>query len=86
MDKPPEINKFTVKEGNKEMLVVIPKTGDKSYDDYLESSEREKTADQLRKRPDKPAPRASREEVSGALREYNEFKYRQRSEHPKKYF
>jgi len=76
----PGINKFTVKEGNREMQVIIPKSGDSSYDEYLEEAEREKTADELKKNQ-KPEATMSKADVAGALREYAEFKRR-----GKKYF
>lgn len=64
------INKFVVKEGSREMTVVIPQSGDKSYDDYLEEAEREKTAEQLKKKPPKPKATMSKEDVAGMLKEF----------------
>ena len=80
-----ELNQFTVKEGDREMDVVIPLTGDTSYDRYLEEAEREKTADQLRKKPPRPVP-ADKKEVAGILKEIIAFRNRRQSEHPKRYF
>jgi len=80
-----ELNDFTVKEGDREMQVVIPKSNDKVYDDYLELAEREKTADWLRKRPPKPEPKYSKKERAGIIREYSDF-IKRRNNGQKKYF
>lgn len=73
-----QIKQFTVEEAGKKQGVIIAMTADeakdKSYCEYLEAAQREKTADQLRKQPEKPAPTHSREDTSGALREFNEHK------------
>ena len=78
MDKPPEIKKITVKANDKEMDVFIPQSGDKSYDDYLEEAETEKTENELRKKPPRPESKMSKQEIGGALKEYQEFKKRGR--------
>lgn len=80
------INFFTVKEGDREMRVIIPGTGDKSYDEYLEQAEREKTRDQLQKLPPKPVRKTSKKEVGEALKEYREFLRRRREDVNPKYF
>lgn len=77
---------ITVKHENKEMTVIIPATGDKSYDDYLEVAEREKTLNELKKRPDKPISKISKEDKSGVLKEFLEFRNRKRKGDMKKYY
>ena len=79
-----EIKTFKVKEGNREQTVIIPKTGDKSYDDYLEEAEREKTSEQLKKNQ-RPQSTVPREQVVGALREFHNFIQRKK-EGGKKYY
>lgn len=82
-----EFKKIEIKEGDKEMDVFIPQDPkDKSYNEYLEQAEVEKTKDQLRKRPPKPKSKVSKEEVSGELKERAEFDRRRKSDHPRKYY
>jgi len=80
-----ELDKFTVEENGKKMEVIIPKTGDRSYDNYLKEAEIEKTKDQLRKKPDKVKSH-SNEEIKGALREYNDWKNKRDSGQTRKYY
>jgi len=86
MDKIPEVREFTVKEGEHEMTVVIPESDDKSYDDYLEQAEREKTSAQLKKKPPKPTPKISDKDLSNIAREKLEFRERKRRGEIRKYF
>lgn len=72
------LNRFTVKGGNREMTVIIPRTGDISYDEELEEAEREKTAKQLKENP-KPKSTLSRGQIAGALREFNQWLLRKHS-------
>jgi len=67
------VNKFVVREAGRERTVIIPATGDPSYDAYLEEAEREKTAEQLRKLPPRPSATMSKEQVAGLLKDYIEF-------------
>lgn len=76
MEKPPEVKKITVKEGEHQMDVFIPQSGDTSYDNYLEEAEREKTSEELKKKPPKPPQKVSDKEMGAQLREYHEFKER----------
>ena len=69
------VNKFTVEYQGKTQVVIIPRTGDKSYDEYLEEAEREKTLNELKK------PLAHTQErkvplkdVQGALKEFIEWR------------
>jgi hypothetical protein len=78
MDRPPRIKKITVKSNEREMNVFIPQSNDDSYNKYLEEAETEKTTNELNKKPPRPTPKASKEEIAGALREYREFKKRGR--------
>ena len=83
------MRQFTVKESDREREVLIVGTEkemkDKSYMDYLESAEREKTSDQLKKLPERPKSKKSKKEISGALKELSEFRRRKR-EGTKKYY
>jgi hypothetical protein len=85
-----QVKKFTVEENGKKVDVVIGMTEeeakDKSYVDYLESGYTEKTKEQIRKQPPKPAPKASNEDIRGALREAIEYKRRRQMGGGKKYF
>ncbi len=82
-----EIKKVTVEESGKKVDILIPQDpDDHSYNEYLEEAEIEKTKDQLKKRPDKPKSKHSKEDITGALKEYQEFVKRQRGEHSKRYF
>ena len=82
-----KIRRFTVRENNREQQVIIPETGDKSYDDYLEQAEREKTTEQLRKAPPRPELTPSQKrDIGGAIKEFNEFKKRKERGETPKYF
>ncbi len=59
-----------VKENGRERILIIPPTGDRQYDEYIEGSQVEETRNELRKMPKKPIARYSKEEIQGALREY----------------
>jgi len=80
------VRNFTVKHEDKEMQVIIPDSGDKSYDDYLESAEREKTLDQLKKSSPREKSKLSREDIRGNLKEFIEFKNRKKENVNKKYY
>lgn len=71
------MNTFKVKQGNREMTVIIPQTGDRSYDQYLEEAEREKTAEELKKQQ-RPISKMSRADIIGALKEYRDWFRRRR--------
>jgi 23S rRNA maturation mini-RNase III len=78
--------KILVEENGKQMEVFLPNTGDAGYDKELKESYIAKTKEQLRKRPVKEVSKKSKEEQSGALKEFIEFRNRQKTDHPKKYF
>ncbi len=59
------------------MDVLLPSTGDRGHDDAIEEAQIERTRQQLRNRPDKK-PTKSKAEVAGAIKEYSEFRNRQR--------
>jgi len=82
----PKIKKIIVTENNRQMEVFIPETGDKKYDEAIEQAEREKTAEQLRKMPAKPKSNISNKDRAGAIKEYIEFRNRQRRGATKKYY
>ena len=85
MEKPPEVKVFTVKEGNREMNVIIPQSGDSSYDNYLEEAEKEKTSDDLRKNQ-RPAPKMSKKDATGAVKEIRKWKQDRESGKRSKYY
>ena len=75
---------FEITENGRTEIVIIPEGDDKSYTDYIEEAQREKVTAELKSRP--PAVRTkSKEEVAGALKEYNEYK-KHRAEYTKKYY
>ena len=86
MEKPPRIKKIKVAESGSEMNVFIPETGDKSYDDYLEEAETEKTKDQLKKKARKSKTIVSQEQIGGAIKEYQEWVRRKKRGDTRKYF
>lgn len=73
------IKRKVIREGDREMILIIPQTGDLSYDAYLEEAETEKTKDQLKKKPPKPIATMSKKDVAGALKEYFEWLRRKKS-------
>lgn len=85
-EKPPEIKKITVREGEHSMDVFIPQSDDRSYNDYLEEAEREKTSDELRKKPPKPPQKISDKDMGAQLREYQEFKERKKRGDIKRFY
>ncbi len=80
-----EIKNVVVKENNHEMQVFIPQTGDKSYDDYIEEAEIEKTRDELRKKPHLKSNK-SKEDIKKALKELSDYRRRKRENVNRKYF
>jgi hypothetical protein len=79
------MSQFTVKENGREQTVIIPPTGDRSYDDYLVEAEYEKTTKELRSKPPPEKSKLARSEVSERLREYRDYNKR-RASGSKKYF
>ena len=81
-----ETHRFTVEENGRQVQVVIPKSDDKSYDNYLIEAQKEKTRDQLRKKAPPETPKEkSRESLAGLLKERQEYD-RRRAEGSKRYF
>ena len=74
MEKPPEIKRITVKEGEHETDIFIPQSEDRGYDEYLAEAETEKTSNELRKKPPKPEQKVSDKEMGELLRERAEWK------------
>ena len=60
---------FDVKHEDKEMRVIIPDTGDRQENEYLELAEREKTLDQLKKKPKRGKSKLSKQEQVEAIKE-----------------
>lgn len=79
------VDSYEVNVGDKKQTLIIPKTGDKSYDDYLVESEIEKTVKQLEKKPTKEKSKLSRSEISERLREYKDYNQRKK-EGKRKYY
>lgn len=79
------VRKLIVQEGGREMTILIPESGDKSHDDYLEEAELEKTKDELKKNP-KPKSIMPRGQIIGALKEYYEYLQRKKRDDTKKYY
>jgi hypothetical protein len=80
-----QLDKVTIKEGNRERTIFIPGAKDmdrNQYQDILEW-QTEKTKRELRQ--PKPERKHSKKEVSKALRDYNEHR-RRKAEGTKKYF
>ncbi len=75
-------NIFTVEHEDREMKVIIPDTGDESENQYLEEAEREKTLDQLKKKPTKEQSKLSKEDKVIAIKEVVDYKKR-KSVNPK---
>ena len=77
---------LNVKHKGKEKKVLIPDMGDKAETEYLIEAEQEKTIKQIDNEPERPAPRFSKEDIGGALKEYNEYRKRKREDVNKKYW
>ena len=75
MEKPPEIKRITVKEGEHETDIFIPQSEDRGYNEYLAEAETEKTSNELRKKPPKPEQKVSDKEMGELLRERAEWKH-----------
>ena len=80
------MTKITVEHEGRSMDVIIPETGDKEYDNALIEWQKEKTLNDLKKRPKKPPMKVSKEDRQGAMKEYNEFRNRQKRGDIKKYY
>jgi hypothetical protein len=78
--------RYTVKENGLKQDIYIPESGDKIYDRDLAQAYIEKTKDQLRRKQIKASPKASKSDISGVLREVNEFMNRQKSDHKRKFY
>ena len=85
-----QVKKITVEEDGKKMDVIIAMTEeesrDRSYVDYMELAQREKTADYLRKKPERPESKVSDEDRRGAIREAIAYKNRKQSGEGKKFY
>ena len=84
------IDKITVEQDGKRQDVFIAMTkdegNDKSYREYLKDSTVEQTREQLRAAPEKPKGKTSKEQVVGAIKEYNDFRRRKRQSVNRKYY
>ncbi len=71
------IHDFIVEGNGHKMRVIIPKSDDRSYDDYLIQAETEKTQNELRAKPPATSPKpGSREALGELLKERQEFNKR----------
>ena len=72
------VKTIEVTENGKTMGVIMAMTpeeaNDKVFVKEMEETQQAKTADRLRHTPDKPAPKYSKEQSQGALKEFNEHK------------
>ena len=67
----PRVRRLDVIEGGRRRIVLIPLTGDRSYDDYLREAEMEKTRDELRKLgPKNIITKPTREEAIKLMRDF----------------
>jgi len=80
-----EVKTFKVVEGNREMEVFIPPTGDEIWDKELEAMGREKTSEDLKKNQ-KPVGKLPRKEIAQGLREVQEFRNRRKDNLNPKYY
>ena len=64
---------FTVKHEDREMQVIIPDTGDKVEMEALEEIEREKTLDELKKKPKREKSKVSKEDKAGAIKDWRRY-------------
>lgn len=65
---------FSVKHEDKEMEVIIPDTGDPVEMEVLEEIEREKTLDQLKKKPQREKSKLSKRDQAEAIKDYKRYK------------
>ena len=77
---------FDVKHEDREMRVIIPDTGDRQENEYLELAEREKTLDQLKKKPKREKSKLSKQDQVEAIKELKTFKERRRRNTILRYF
>ena len=78
-----DIDRFTVEENGHKQEVLIPKTGDRAYDNYLKEATIEKTKNQLREKPHKAKPNPHTGEV---IKEYNDWKNKRDNGQTRKYY
>jgi len=73
-----------VKHEDNEMTVIIPDTGDKKEMEYIEAAEREKTLNQLKKKPKREKSKVSNEDKAGVIKEFQLYREK-RSINPRFY-
>ena len=66
------IKRLAIKEGDRQMDVFIPETGDKHWDKELEIAETERTRDYL-KQERKEKSKMSRKDVGKILKDYKKY-------------
>lgn len=84
------VEKFTVEQGDKTQEVFVAMTEeeaqDRQFTEYMREAQTEKVQDALRKKPPKESPKHSKEDIAGALKEYNEYRHRKEKSVNRKYF
>ena len=84
------VKKITVEEGDKKKDVYIAMTeeeaNDRSYMEYLESAEREKTSNEMRKSKPRGVSNVPKEDVAGAMKEYIKYRDEKKNRSGPKYF
>lgn len=84
-DFPFETHKVVVSENGREQTIVVPKSDDKAYDDYIIEAETEKSRNELRKLPPKVVRREARETLAEQIKEYKAYTQR-KQEGGRKYY
>ncbi len=81
------LHDFVVEENGHKMRVVIPKSDDKDYDDYLVEAETEKTRDELKHKPPPAPPKVgSREALVEQIKERQEYNRRREQGYTRRYW
>ena len=70
---------ITVKEGNREQILLVCPTDTKDEQDYLIEAEIEKTKNYLKKKPPKEKSKLSKSDQAGMIKEFIEFKERNKT-------
>lgn len=73
---------------NQDIVIAMAEDeyNDRSYRDYLETSVEKKTREEMEKKPEINRDPRKVEALRNMMREHAEYRRRQQSEHPKKYW
>ena len=82
-----QVEEVTVREGDHETTLIIPKSDDRQYDEYIKEAEIEKTREQLRNKPPRKSDPEKTKVLAEHIKEYQE-RLRRKQEHAgsKKYY